>query len=68
MTEAPTLVRVRFTTTRAALCGVHVSGFEYDVAKDFAEQVVQRERCAEYVHQEAAPAFELGVSGRRKKR
>lgn len=49
MTEGATLVRVRFTTARAGLCGCHLSGLAYDVSPQFAEQVVRRERCAEYV-------------------
>jgi hypothetical protein len=48
--DAPALVSVRFLTARAALCGVHYSGVEYAIPREFARQVVEIEHAAEYVH------------------
>lgn len=53
MIEAHGMIRVRFTTTRSALCGVHVSGLEYEVPAEFARLVVEQERCADYVTPES---------------
>lgn len=53
--DAPALVTVRFRTARAGLCGCHISGVNYDLPADFARQVVERERVADYVPVEAAP-------------
>lgn len=49
MTDAPTLVRVKMTTTRAALCGVHISGLAYDLPPEIAKQFVEEEHVADYV-------------------
>lgn len=58
--------RVRFTTARAGLCGCHISGLVYEVSPEFARQVVEVERCAEYVSQgHAVP--DAGVRQARKK-
>lgn len=43
------LVTIRFSTSRATLCGVHVSGVDYEVTPEFARQVVEIERVAAYV-------------------
>ena len=48
------LVTVRFTSCRATLTTAHYSGVEYGVLPSFAKQVVEVERCAEYV--ETPPA------------
>lgn len=53
MREQPTLVTVRFRSSRAGLCGVHHSGINYDVPAAFAKQVVEDEHVADYV---TAPA------------
>lgn len=49
MTDSPTLVMVRFTTARSGLCGCHLTGIDYPVTPEFARQVVDVERVAEYV-------------------
>ena len=49
MSDTPALVTVRFTSTRASLCGVHLAGLPYQVTKSFAQQVVTVEKVAEYV-------------------
>jgi hypothetical protein len=67
MLESPTLVRVRFTSTRGSLCGVHVSGMEYDVPRPFAELVVEREHAAEYVTPEPAVSSVAGTGPRTKR-
>lgn len=46
------LVTIRFSTSRATLCGVHLSGVEYAVTPEFARQVVELERVADYVNSE----------------
>jgi len=43
------LVAIRFHTCRATLTGCHYAGIDYEVPASFAQQVVERERCAEYV-------------------
>lgn len=53
MDGAATLVRVRFITARSGLCGCHLSGMVYQVSPEFAELVVGREQCAEYVRDES---------------
>ena len=67
--DAPALVTVRFTTCRSTLTSCHYAGVDYEVPAAFARQVVEQERCAEYVTPEAGSGFELGSgTGRRKKR
>ncbi|MDP2381232.1 MAG: hypothetical protein Q8N00_00350 [Nitrospirota bacterium] len=46
------LVTIRFSTSRATLCGVHLSGVEYAVSREFAKQVVEGEGVAAYVNPE----------------
>lgn len=58
------LVTVRFTTCRATLTTTHYSGVEYPVSRAFARQVVEVERCAEYV---PAPASSEAGGRNRKK-
>ncbi len=43
------LVTIRFQTCRATLTGCHYAGIDYQVPAAFAQQVVERERCADYV-------------------
>ncbi|MGL4296276.1 MAG: hypothetical protein ACRCTG_11210 [Aestuariivirga sp.] len=56
MTDAPTLVSVRFITARSGLCGCHLVGMDYPVSPEFARQVVDVERVAEYVAGEPVSA------------
>lgn len=66
MTDRPTMIRVRFRTTRGALCGVHVGGMEYDLPEEFARQVVEQERVAEYVSGPTPVAAAGRPTGRRR--
>jgi hypothetical protein len=68
MVESPALVRVRFTSTRGSLCGVHVSGLEYEVPRPFAQQVVEQEHVAEYVTPEPVASFGAGPGSRTKQK
>ncbi len=43
------LVTIRFQTCRATLTSCHYAGIDYEVPASFAQQVVERERCADYV-------------------
>lgn len=68
MVEAPTLVTVKFKTSRAGLCGVHLSGIAYDVPEPFGRQVVDVEGVAEYVEPELVPSGADSIRTGRKKR
>jgi|CXWL01.1.fsa_nt_gi hypothetical protein len=46
------LVTIRFSTSRATLCGVHLSGVDYAVSPEFAKQVVEGDGVADYVNSE----------------
>lgn len=68
MTDAPTLITVRFTTARSGLCGCHLTGIDYPVSPDFARQVVEVERVAEYVAGESVPDGAGSVRPAKRKR
>ena len=67
MIDAPTLVRVRMTTTRASLCGVHLSGLVYELPAEIAKQFVEAEHVADYVMTEPAVSPAAGADRIRKK-
>lgn len=68
MTDSPTLVTVRFTTARSGLCGCHLAGIDYPVSPEFARQVVDVERVAEYVAGDPVPEEDGLVRPAKRKR
>lgn len=68
MLDQPTLVSIRFASSRSTLTGCHVAGVVYPVPPDFARQVVDVEGVAEYVEAEPVPlGADSGRAGRRKR-
>lgn len=68
MLDAPTLVSIRFKSSRSTLTACHMTGVVYPVSPEFARQVVEVEGVAEYVEAEPVPSGADSVRIGRKKR